>query len=486
MVGCARSVVLAFVFVVGCARHHPGAVGNVDSGDLSDACSGLACFQFDCVSKGLDPTSVSGFVYAPNGTLPLYGVNVYVPSADPGPLVDGATCARCDQGLQGGSLAQTVTDETGHFSLQNVPATANVPVVIQVGKWRRQLNIPTIAACQDLPIVTADTTLPKSMTDMTPNTTGVDMPRIAISTGALDALECLPRKLGIADKEIGNAGSTARIQLFSDFASVGAGVGSFATGWAGGTGSFADSQNLWNPTTPHTGGVDTMKAYDIMILSCEGISSNQSSPGTKPQAAMDAVKAYADLGGRIFLSHWHNVWIEGLAQNQKPAVWAPTTFGGTDGVAAWNNNGPDFNDPPDTSDPGDTIDETNNPKGVSFATWMLNVTPGTTRDSIAISEGRQTALSVDDTKTERWVYWNHGTNPVVQYPQNFQFTTPNEVPADQRCGKVVFSDMHVSSGSTSGAGNPYPGGCATTPMTPQEKALAFMFFDISSCVGSIF
>jgi hypothetical protein len=77
---------------------------------------------------------------------------------------------------------------------------------------------------------------------------------------------------------------------------------------------------------------------------------------------------------------------------------------------------------------------------------------------------------------------------MVQYPQNFQFTTPNEVAEGDRCGKVVFSDMHVASGSTSapGTGGAYPNGCATTPLTPQEKALAFMFFDIASCVGSIF
>jgi hypothetical protein len=45
--------------------------------------------------------------------------------------------------------------------------------------------------------------------------------------------------------------------------------------------------------------------------------------------------------------------------------------------------------------------------------------------------------------------------------------------------------MHVSAGSTSKAGTPFPGGCSAAELTPQEKALAFILFDISSCVGVI-
>jgi hypothetical protein len=69
--------------------------------------------------------------------------------------------------------------------------------------------------------------------------------------------------------------------------------------------------------------------------------------------------------------------------------------------------------------------------------------------------------------------------------QDFQFTTPNDAPDTDRCGKVVFSDMHVSASSDSNPNKPYPTGCDTGALTPQEKALAFIFFDIASCVGVI-
>ncbi|HTR50719.1 MAG TPA: hypothetical protein VMJ10_08435, partial [Kofleriaceae bacterium] len=192
-----RTLGPVLVCLFACGSHHTGTTVDSNNGGTVDACDGLACFQFDCAVKNLPPTSVSGTVYAPNGTLPLYGVNVYVPESDPGPLPSGVSCDQCASGPLGGALVQATTDEAGHFELDDMPATTDVPLVIQVGKWRRQLKLPSVAACQDLPITTADTTLPKSRTDLTPDTTGVDLPKIAISTGDADALECLVLKLGI-------------------------------------------------------------------------------------------------------------------------------------------------------------------------------------------------------------------------------------------------------------------------------------------------
>ena len=116
---------------------------------------------------------------------------------------------------------------------------------------------------------------------------------------------------------------------------------------------------------------------------------------------------------------------------------------------------------------------------------MTNVGGSTTRDLIPIQDqtGKNTCSMVDPTKAERWVYLDGTHSGGVTGVQNFQFTTPNEHAVNTRCGKVVFSDMHVSGDSTSDPGKPFPTGCSSGDLTPQEKALAFMFFDISSCVG---
>ncbi|HUS28953.1 MAG TPA: hypothetical protein VMZ53_10590 [Kofleriaceae bacterium] len=475
---------LALLLVLAaCGSHaHGNTDAGVDGGYVADACEGLRCFQAGdlCAQKGLPPTTLSGTVYAPNGTLPLYGVDVYVPETDPGPLMAGAICARCDQGLQGGAIVSTKTDEYGRFKLENVPATASVPLVIQTGKWRRQLTIANVAACEDQPLAATETRLPKNHMEG-------DLPKIAISTGGADAFECLPLKLGIDPIEFTNPTGTGHIHMYTNpvggpdagGSPAGQGANKFATtNWTGGTGNFGASQTLW-------ANVDNMKPYDIVILSCEG----DQYPGSKGTTGLAALKSYADLGGRVFLSHWQNVWLEGATGATAPPEWGVGAgIGGP--VATWNNSGTSFTSPPyagGTSLP-DIIDEVANPKGASFATWMMGpeVMGSTIRGQIPIKDGKQTCTGVG-MGTEQWTTWTNQVVPPATFPQNFQFTTPRELSSDQRCGKVVFSDMHVSSTASSDPLTPFPGGCnLATPLSQQEKALAFMFFDIASCVGSIF
>jgi hypothetical protein len=458
MVRCVRSPLLLAVLgvfgLVACARHHKGnGDAGVDGQYMPDACEGLRCFQYPCEQNGKPPTTLSGTVFAPNGTLPLYGVNVYVPAADPGPLPDGVQCDKCSIGLAGDPIAQTQTDEAGNFKLTNVPATADVPVIVQVGKWRRRFTVPNVAACQTTTVDPVISRLPK-------NSTEGDLPKIAITTGSADALECLIRKLGIDDKEITTDAQGGRVNLFH-----GNGVASFAAGFAGGTGAFPDATTLWST-------VPKLSEYDIVLLSCEG----GQGPGTKPQSSMQAVHDYAGLGGRIFMSHWHNIWIGGEQGNPSHGLadW--------ESVATW-----DYNAAQNEASQLTFVDETV-PKGMSFATWLQNVGASPMRDQVTVNEPRYTCQANDPDKSERWVY----VDPTKSTPagkvsvQDLLFTTPQDKEPEERCGKVVFSDMHVSSGSTSPAGGTYPTSCSNSPLSAQEKALAFIFFDISSCVGSIF
>jgi len=100
-----------------------------------------------CTQQGKPPTTLSGTVYAPNGTLQVYGVNVYIPETDPGPLSVGLECSKCVDELPGGSLARTTSGNFGEFTLTGVPTGVNIPLVIQVGRWRRQIVIPEIKEC---------------------------------------------------------------------------------------------------------------------------------------------------------------------------------------------------------------------------------------------------------------------------------------------------------------------------------------------------
>jgi hypothetical protein len=192
----------------------------------------------------------------------------------------------------------------GRFVLDDVPVGANIPLVIQIGKWRRQVVLPAVTACAETPVDATLTHLPRNQAEG-------DIPLIAITTGGADSMECLPRRMGIDDAEFTTEAGTGRIHLYSGQTGPNGDVPTTAfaaTLNAGAT--FTRSTVLWND-------VAQLMKYDMVVLSCEG--------GTiadeKPMPARDAMYQYASQGGRVLASHFHHIWLNGSSTSRRRPCW---------------------------------------------------------------------------------------------------------------------------------------------------------------------
>jgi hypothetical protein len=401
-------------------------------------------------------TTLTGKVYTPAGDLPLYNAIVYVPNGPVQSFPDGGvTCDRCGAAASGNPLVSALTDPSGTFRLENVPAGQNIPLVIQMGKWRRQVTLASVGACQEAALDAGVTRLPRNQSEG-------DIPKMAIATGNADPFECLLLKLGLDSAEITAPTGTGRVHFYR-----GQGGTILST-------STPRSSQLW-------GSLATLKQYDVVMLPCEG-TANTTTP-EKTDGGKQNVIDYTNLGGRVFATHYSYNWV----------ATAPTPFpSGQTGVipatvATWRlPNGADPVDP--YGGPFDVTVDTSFPKGSAFADWLFNVQASTTRGTLTLHETRHNVDSVNSPAAQRWL---HGINtrqgggtPIVTH---FTFNTPvSSLPPDagapEQCGRVVFSSFHVSADALGDGGTTFPTICRNDPPSEQEKALIFMLFDLSSCV----
>ena len=408
-----------------------------------EACAAYACAQVRCPGSGT--TSVSGTVYAPNGTLPLPNVEVYVPNSAVGALATGPGGGRCDIAPSGHPLVATLTDASGQFTLGNMPVTANVPLVILAGKWRRQISVPSVSACTNTAMSAEQTRLPRDHTEG-------DVAHVAVVTGAGEALECLMRKFGVADSEFSTNTGSGRIHLYSGYGAT----NHFDLAHGGAT--FGDSSSFWSSSA-------NLAAYDQVMVACGAV---QNPANTIPQSALDAMRAYADAGGRIYLSHWQNYWLSaGASPWNTLASWNFSLGTGVDPLTASVYSG--F------------------PQGATLAAWLAAVGASTTPGQLSVVQPKQTAVGVDVSLTRYWLYSDSVPATGVSSIQYFSFTTPVDAPLSAQTGRVIFTDMHASPGDSSTTGTAFPsGGCTTSPslLAEHEYALVYATFDLQRCVGS--
>ncbi len=437
-------------------------------------------------------TTYTGFVYDPGNHLPVYNALVYVPvgtvqTPSTGVNVSAPSCG-CSAPA---AYASAYTDVTGAFTLKNVPS-GSTTVVVQLGKWQRAFT-QTIAAC------TANTasngTYASHLTLPSTHAQG-NIPLFAVDTGAVDSMECVLRKMGIAQAEfmspaIVNGVPTAagRVHFYE---------GSIVNG-----GAVIDGKTPSEDALTETASV--MDSYDALLFACQGGAGQYTSANSWPNT-LGNLLAYANAGGRAFATHYHY----DLLRNNG-------TFAST---ATWVNGG-SWGDYYADSTYNSDVDQSFT-VGATLATWLKQATPGSTLGVIPVGVIRNDISSVVS-PAQRWLYTagsstcsangagcataatccsgtcsggtcggasDKTTSPPGGIPIHYAFDTPFTAGGTAgTCGRVVYSDFHVESQPENGVyftGDDFPSECeggATGSMTPQEQLLEFMLFNLTSCVS---
>jgi hypothetical protein len=351
-----------------------GGGGPSLCGDGSGPCTGLCLLQTKCDGG---TTSVSGTVYAPTDPSAGFGspdpINhalVYVPNGAAGaplygvqPFGQTVSCDSCNAQITGSPLVQVRTGVDGTFQLDNVPVMNDMPLVIQVGKWRRMITVPTTTACGNIALSAEQTRLARSHTEAGTTVNGVpvllaDIPRVGFVTGNADQMECVLRKIGIADGDFGDptapiaSGATDghRVDFYQDNGAT------YSAGTPAAT-KLYDNQTCTTvadcPAVPgqactsNTCAKPALGLYDLVVFACVG------GEVSKTDAERQNVIDYANAGGRIFNTHYSYVWLwdqpsatsfsstatwvgDQTAPSPNPlTVWLDTTFAKGMDLANW-------------------------------------------------------------------------------------------------------------------------------------------------------
>jgi len=455
-----------------CPMGQACGAGGVPNKCAAVSCTGL-CNNVNACTGMAQKTIIKGTVTAPGHTNtalwgtpdPIYGALVYIPNGAAGAPTYGTTafsagvaCESCTQLVSGSPLMGVVTGVDGTFTLNNAPCGTDIPLVIQLGRWRRQITIPAVSCCGTTTLTNQQTHLPRNKTGEAGDVRS-DIPLMAVSTGDVDTLHCVLRKIGIDDAEFTNPSGTGRVRFFAD--------------------NGAEINNSTPAASTLYGSATTLDDYDMTLFECVG--------AREAKSANDQARLidYANAGGRVFATHFSYVWLTNDSTNTAGNT-APKPFYQT---ADWEVGQGSYTSATGFVDQTLQSDPATQARRVAFANWLMQVGASTTLGQIPVNEVRHDMNSVSTlpatmggTPAQQWLY---STGTPFTGPLHYTFDTPvayapDPKPATQ-CGRVLFSDFHVSDAQS--GGSTFPSECTDGPMNAQEKTLEFMLFDLASCVG---
>lgn len=433
------------LLLAGCSNSGRGSGGDGGSPDLG-ACQGRGC---DVQACGGGDTTVVGTVFAPNGTDPVPNATVYVPAADVQPYPNGVACDLC--GMIPGAITSTRTRADGGFLLQHVPAGDAVPVVIELGRFRRVTTVK-VEACKTN-LITKDpgvfgARLPGKDGDLSPQD---HVPRIAVATGDYDQIECVLKRMGIQS-----------IDLFND---------------------------RYKGTLPSTQGdffqllADRarLKSYNIVVINC---TYSDFEPKLTPEVLAN-LEDYVASGGRLYATDWAYDFIDQVPQFAPYLCYVP---GGVDGP------------PPAATCPGMPQPKSEAHSNTAWNTgatvldptmlsWLKVFPQTVTNNQVPVQYNFVVIDHVGDPMSAPTTTWVQGdaTDPSA-LPQQSKGTRAMTVTFDyKQCGRVHYSTYNTepNAAPVETADYRYPTCDNRVVFNPQERLLEYLIFETAQCVGPI-
>src|SRR5690606_22561918 len=201
-----------------------------------------------------------------------------------------------------------------------------------------------------------------------------------------------------------------------------------------------------------------MQSYDMILMSCEGGDDRYDPPNLTHR---ENLQRYANEGGRLFGGHFHN----GIIHNGE----LPDGYPEFPPVVQFASGREDIEPQLFTADVNVGFD-----KGRALADWLVNVGGSSSLGEIPINDSERTVVGTLGENAVSWINADTEDGPAALY---YGFPTPVDGPA---CGRMVFTDVHVASGSGDSGKDVFPS--CTAQLSPQQLALAFLIFDLASCV----